>query len=382
MRKGRNTGGSKAAPEVVEVEAEYTGDAGAELPEEKAEGLSLRDALEVAVEGTKEPEQGEGVRASGDSSKDSPSGSSTKEGEAANASGEGSSNERSSEPALQPPAEYTAEEKADFLSLSRKGQEAQLRLHRSRLSMLEEIKREKADNQWVRDVVKEITPFLKVRGEKEPTHAQVIKALKVVNDLDTDAQGALLRIAKAKNIPVPKEWEQKEGGADPLQEKIAPLQSELNQLKSRIAQEDLARARTNLSAAWQAFETQTNAAGQARFPDLSNPQTGLALASKIGSLVSGQTELSKQFIADVKGSNPNCTYNDLLEAAYRYYRGRVDDSEASRSQDTQKHIERSSRAAASVPGRGGVSASASGGVKKFKSYRDAAKAALAELTSE
>ena len=326
----------------------------------KPEGLSLRDALEVAVIASKDKEE---VKVEAPTEEAKPV-----------------EKEVSQEKTFDPPAEWSAEEKEDFKASSPKSQEAALRLHRGRQGKLEEIKREAADLQWAKDLAKEVEPYIKSVGGKKKTHEALIDALKMRREFDEgDPRASAAAYLKAKGIEIPKELlegREKESIAD---EKIAPLQNQVNALTMRIAQEDQARTAAVLNQAWGQFEQEKNAAGAPRFPDIAtNSESGLRLASYIGSLVSGQTDLSKQFIANAKGRIPDLSYQGLLTEAYRFAGGKVDDSEATKTQDTQKHIARSSRAAASKPGSGARSTS-SGPVKKYKTYREAAEAALAEF---
>lgn len=342
-----------------------------ELPIEQAEKLSTRDSLEVAIQAHKEPDA---IRES----------DTEKPRESAEASPEGPKRE---DKTLNPPAEWSEEEKADFKASSQKSQEAALRLHRSRHSTLEEIKRNKAELQreaeevrWAKDVVKEITPFLKVRGEKGPTHEQVIKAVKLVNEVDADTPTAVVEILKARGVQsdVVDKVKQILGATNGIQnnfpdEKIKPLQDKLNHIEGRLAQEDQARMAGMLNQAWTNFEQTKNAAGSSRFPDIGDNESGLRLASSIGSLVSGQHQDSVGFFAYVRARIPGASPTQILEEGYKWFGGRVDESETPKTQNTQKHIVKSSRAASSIPG-GRVSGTVSGPKKLDR--RSALKEAL------
>ena len=119
------------------TESEFEPIQPSDLVEDTGEKLSLRDALEVAVEASKdESGSDEGVGAK------SLRGAAAAE-TGADTTGSNSDIQRDNEPALQPPAEFTADEKADFNLLSRKQQEAQIRLHKSRLTRLE------AQGEWI-----------------------------------------------------------------------------------------------------------------------------------------------------------------------------------------------------------------------------------------
>lgn len=339
-----------------------------DLPPEEEKGLSLRDALEVAVEGTKEPAKDEVPKPEQDKQE------TTEKRGSDNAAVDGHLTQQ----ATQPPAEWNAEEKADFLASTPKAQEAALRLHNRRQSKIEEIKREASDLQWAKDLAKEVEPYLKSVGGKKKAHEALIDALRLRHEFDTgNPKANALAYLKTKGIDPAKllEIDGKESTSD---EKITPLQKDISDIKMRIAQEDHSRATQILSSAWGEFEGAKNAGGNARYPDVGNSEAGLKLSANIGSLVRGDTELSKQFIANAKNRIPDLTYQSLLHEAYRYCGGKVDDSEApTKTQSTQSQIAKSSRAAASRPGSGAQTAG--GKVKKFKTYREAASAAMAEL---
>lgn len=336
-----------------------------ETVETETEGLSLREALEVGLEKTQESKNEDssaGVSESGSNAGreaekrsdgvDSVSAAggtrSDGSGSAANAAAQETAGQK---PIFDAPAEWSKEEKEDFQASSPKAQAAALRLHKARQGKLEEIKREAAELQWAKDYAKEVTTFAKVHGEKEPTQAQILKALKVTNEISKAKNlPEVIEVLKAKNIPVPAELERaasEEKTSDPVNNAVL---ERLNRLESERAEEARAKVTQTLNHVWSGFERETNAAGAPKYPDLGNHESGLRLASSIGSLVGGETELSKQFIAMVQQRIPGATYPKLLEEAYRYCGGRVDDSQPPKTQSTQQHIARARRAASIVPG--------------------------------
>ena len=324
-------------------------------PEEK---LSLRDALEVAYEGTKTPEP---------VAKEEPK----EEVEAPR--------EEVKLQAYQPPGEWNKEEREDFFQATPKQQEAILRLHKSRQSKLEEIKRESAELEWSRDLVKELEPFVKAHGEKGPANKLLIKALKAFNELESNPKGGVAAFLKAKGIEPPKELFVNESADIADSPKIRELQEKLESVTNRLASEDNQRFVQTLGQSWKDFSSAKNADGSPKFPEsLDNSDAGLRLASNIGSLVTGKHEASNGFFAYVKNRFPDHDNTKLIEEAYKWFGGKVaETSSPSRTQDTQKHIALSSRAAASVPGRG--ISQGDGQPKKFKDYRSAAAAALEQL---
>ena len=327
---------------------------------EKEEGLSLREALEVAVTASnhKEPEEEKPK----EEVKEAPK-------------------EEKVEP-YSPPSEFNKEEQEDFKQLSRKQQEATLRLHRSRMGKLEEIKKATEEYKYVRSIADSITPVLKAMGMKDSPEVIMQKSAALWKEFEyaEDPKRAAANYLRAKGIEPPSELE---NSAEPISEydrKLSALQEELNAVKARSVQEDRSKVETNLVQAWNAFEQTKNASGAIKYPDLVN-ESGPSIAAKIGSLVSGVTPLSKQFVAEVSSRVPDLTYGKLLEEAYRFYGGRIDNTEAPRTQPAQNHVIKAKRAAASVPGKAGT-LGANGSKKTFMSYRDAAKAALEELKSD
>jgi hypothetical protein len=352
----------------------------ADLIEDTTKGLSLRDALEVAVEGTKE-------EPSEETKKEVAPEEPAKEPEAPATTGKSGGNRGNDKP-LDPPAEWDREDKELFSQSSPEQQRAALKLHAKRQSKLEEIKREAAELQWAKDIAREVEPFLKTnkRGESGNVPKEIIKALKAVNELDTgDPLVNAAAYLRAKGKEVPKELLSaiESGGKSVIyDEKIIPLQTELNSIKARLAQEDQVRAAQPFAQAWTTFEQEKNAAGVPKFPDVNTTESGIKLSSSIGSLVTGKHPDSVAFLGYIKARIPDASHQKVIEEGYRWLGGRVDESEPTRTQDnTQSHIIKSIRAAASKPGRGANVASTSTG-KKFKTYREAAEAALAELNSD
>lgn len=290
-------------------------------------------------------------------------------------------------PPLQPPAEYDKEEQEDFRQSSRKAQEAALRLHKSRMRTLDELKERSRSVSHIEKLAQEIEPYVRATGMKEPATVAMQKAIAMYNQFNVDdpakARAAAREYLRAKGIDpraIIEDDSQNQAAAIPPE--LASTLRDVDVIKSRLAEEDRKRATDSLSSAWMGFESIKNAAGKPKYPDLGDTESGLRLASSIGSLVSGVTDLSKQFIANAQSRIPGLTYDRLLEEAYRFHGGKVDDSAApTRTQSTQSHLTNSRRAASSVPGRSAGSSS-SGPVRKFKSTREAAEAALAQLRDD
>lgn len=350
--------------------------------------LSTRDALEVAIAAHKEPEKDEPKESS--VADKTPKDSVSIQG--GNRGRDAKRDEKASAPLLEPPAQWTKEEKEDFAQLSATQQKAALRLHESYTRNLSEMSRQKnqlvqesAELQWAKDIAKQVEPFLKVRGAKEPVHAQIIKALQAVNQLDTgDPLVNAAEYIKGRGKEVPQALidaisAQSAGTPSP---EIASLRKELDEIKQSKAQEEQARRNAGVSQAWFEFAHTKNAAGQIRFPSIDDSPEGVKLARAIGSLVYDDTPISKAFITSAQARIPNLTWPRLIEEAYRFHGGKVDDSEAPRTDsqdDTKLHLVKSSRAAASRPGN---SAQSAGPVKKYADRREAARAAYFKLKEQ
>lgn len=356
-------------------------------------GLSMRDALEVSLIALNEEAKPNGTPESKEPEQSTPE----PEQNAAVSEEQGddalSSDTDKEEPGgLTPPSEYSKEEKADFMQLSRKGQEAQLRLDKSRRRLFEEakaekeaVKKAKAEYEGLKTLSDSLTPYLKALGAKESTEVALKKALTVWHDLEYgDPNSNAAAYLKAKGQAVPKELLATPNGAIPdkvFQEKINPLQQQLNQVTDKLAKAERSQQASLKLSVFDALRQEKNGAGKPKYPGLHDEsEDGLRFLRKIGSLVYDETPISRDFIAGMRAINPNITYDGLIREAYRLTGGKVDDSEAPKTQETQKHIVRSRIAASSQPGRG--TNPARNTVKKYKTYREAAAAALAELNQE
>lgn len=353
----------EATPEVQAPEAPVVETVEPVATEDKDKGLSLREALEVGLEATKaesKEEKQDGAKTDAEvvsrdagtvanrgqtgGAKDIPVGRDGADRAGKDAAGNANSSH-------EPPAEWSKEEKEDFLASSPKAQAAALRLHKARQGKLEEIKRESAELQWAKDIAKEAISIAKQQGEEVPTQAHVLKSLRIVNEIQgAKSKQAVISILKAKNFEVPPEIEKlaEADGKDSGGVNNAVLER-LNKLESTLAHQNQATISQTLNQLWSGFERETNAAGAPKYPDVQG-DSGLRLASSIGSLVNGTTDLSKQFIAMVQERIPGATYLNLLEEAYKWSGGRVDDSQPTKTQSTQQHIVRAQRASSVVPG--------------------------------
>lgn len=326
--------------------------------------LSRRDALEVAFEAVTEKENASKPVIE---KKEEPAQAITPEVKAA-----------PEVPALQPPAEWSKEEKEDFLSGTRKQQEAALRLHKTRASTLETIKRERQDYEHLRKLSENVSPYIKAMGLKDTPEVAIQKAVAMWKEFEEgDPRKAAAQYLKAKGLEVPQELlDEKNSENDPLN----PIQQRLESLESLIREERESKEREVLIGSWNSFQDTKNASGKPMFPDL-HSDSGTNLAGQIGSLVGGKTDLSKQFIALAQMRIPDLDRTKLYAEAYKFLGGKVDDSVATKTQDkatTTEHINRARRASASVM-PSGSSASTTGVTTGKMSRRDALQLAMQEL---
>lgn len=323
---------------------------------EKEEGLSLRQALEVAhtAETHVEPEPEKEI-------KEEP---------------------KVEAPTYNAPSEWNNEEKADFLASSRKQQEAALRLHKSRSSKIEEIRNATNEYRDTKALAESIAPYIKAMGLKESPQVALQKATALWKDFEyaEDPKKAAAQYLLAKGIEPPKDWLESKP-ADVSDEKYRALQERQDKIENRLAQEERAKVENIIVQHWQAFEQTKNASGNPRYPDLAKP-IGPEIADSIGSLVRGDTELSKQFIARAQRRIPDCTPQKLIEEAYRLSGGQVDDfTAAPKSQSANNHLQKAKRASSSRPG-GSHDVSVNGSTNKKLPLRSALERAVSDWGSE
>lgn len=308
-------------------------DKGKDSDEEK--GLSLRDALNVGVEAFNDKEE----------QKVSKKEESVEEKESTKVASVAPST-----PTYSAPSEWTEEEKQDFYNSSPKQQEASLRLHRSRNSKLEEIKAAAREYDHIRQLNESITPFIKAMGIKERPDVAVQKAVQLWKEFEytDDPNKAAAEYLRAKGIEPPKELVSIPEN-NPLEQKINSIQQTQNAILNRIAEEQQRQVGASLLHHWNSFEETKNANGAFKYPDLKT-ESGPKIAAMVGSLVNRQTDLSKQFIATVEARIPDLSYYALLEEAYKFAGGKVDNSAPRSQPSVNKHINKAKRAAASRPG--------------------------------
>lgn len=358
------------------------GDATEIVETEKPVGLSARDAREVAIKAHRENTDDQRSAASrvleeGDRKTETHNG---------HLPGRGDNGVDSTPASLQPPAEWKAEEKADFLQSTRKQQEASLRLHQSRQNAFSDVQRSRAEIQREREEVQQIksmadslTPYLKATGVREPAEVALKKAIAMWHQFETgDPKQSAAAYLEARGIPVPRELLEGVEKSAPSDE-IVSVQRKLDSLESKLTEREQQERFQQSLQHWGSFSQIKNAAGGLRYPEIiGDSEAVIQNATRIGQLVGnyGETEISKSFLTLVRSKNPNATQTDILDAAYRYLDLKVDDStQAPSQQDPQKHIQRSNRAAMSKPGNGSGSLNGRA-VKTFKTAREAREHAL------
>jgi hypothetical protein len=336
---------------------------------QEAPKLSRLDALEVAhktIEDTNE----RSAAPSGDTSADT-----GKTDESRGANGAGGDNKQPVE-TIEPPAQWSKDEKTAFFEMDSRGRAAALRIHRAQQQYhsreLERIraedgriKEEEGKLEWARRLADQVEPFVKTRGDKRPTYEQIVDALKLVNEFDSNPQKAAADILKAKGFTPPGDWDRP---AEPgIEDKIKPVLDRVSTLEGELEQARKVQVANTFVELGTRMQATRNAAGTSRFPDFNDTESGITLASQMGSLIRGEHEHSAGFVAYLRAKVPGAASDPLqaLEEAYKWFGGKVDDSaEAPRPSDPQKHLIKSNRAASSVPGRGMNGTTSGSPVKK------------------
>lgn len=330
-----------------------------QVVEEQPEKLSLRDALEVAIEVHAPTEEAPKV-----------------------------------EPAVVPeakpepvkeydgPAEYNKEEREIWAKIPKELQEATWRVVKGQRAKFTELQERNAKVKHIEDLASQIEPYIKAQGFKDSPTVAIQKAIAMYNEFQNgDPKAAAREYLRAKGVD-PKALLEEESRSVATAPEIIALQKEQNEIRQRLMQEDQAKIGQVLNKAWSEFASVTNGAGAAKYADIiGDDEKAIRLASQIGSLVGGQTDLSRQFIANAQALDPELNHTKLLEKAYLYVGGQIHDATAPKTENPQEHLKRSNRAASSVPGRGS-SGLAPNTVKKFKTTREAAAHALAELNGK
>lgn len=275
------------------------------------------------------------------------------------------------EPEIEPPNGFTAEEKAAW----KQGNVKAIQKGFQRLALERERVVSQAQNEGgtYRKLAETVAPYIEAAGMKGKDPATAItEALAVVNAINKNPQQALAAIAQLKGVTLgaaPQNGQQQNG--PDLTQHLTPLQTQLNTVTEYIKTSQQRDVAASFSQVFDSMMNEKNKAGTTRFPDVKTDEEGTRLASNIGSLVR-----SPDFQAAVRSRIHGAGLRELVVEAYKWYGGRIDDSEATKSQ--VNHLAKASRAASSVPGRGGSAGQLP--KKKFVDTGDAIDAALDELT--
>jgi hypothetical protein len=297
--------------------------------------------------------------------------------------------EKKEEPPLLAPAEWEQEDKEDFKSLTRKQQEASLKLHNKRQRYFDAVRREAEEVHHLRQIEQDITPYLQAMDKKgvDPRTA-MFKAIQLYKAAESTPDEFVAEFVKAKQLEGWTKAEAKEQAQkiilDPsTQERINQLESELSGIRESKDRDTQEQFKTAFESHWNDFENATNDAGQKKYPDLNNSEQGIKLASNIGSLIGGQTELSIQFLNNVRNRNPEATYADAIAEAYKYFGGKVSESpQVPKVLKVNQQKNSNLRAAASIPGRVALHAKADSSTPTYATRKDAIWAALRKHSGE
>lgn len=287
------------------------------------------------------------------------------------------------------PAEYSEEDKQHFNSLDRKSQEINLRIHNNRQKWFTDTKKtfdkDFADIKPYKDIENDVSAYLKAMdGKGVDPRTAIFKAIQLYRTAEKDPSAFVEEFVKAKKL---EGWTKAEATA--AAEKIVSdpsLQARIDSLESKLTEKENAEKSVKdkqfeetYKAGWQAtFETPE---AKLKYPSLTDDEVGIRLASEIGSLTGGKTELSKAFLSKVISRNPKATLQDAFHEAYLFAGGAVSNSETPKVPDNKQNIDRIVRATGSQPGRSALSANA-GQKTKLLPRKEALAAAAAELNSE
>lgn len=286
------------------------------------------------------------------------------------------------EPPLNAPAEFTPDEKADFLGSSRKQQEAALRLYQSSRKRFNDIHEAAREYQHVKKIAESITPILKARGLKESPEVIMQKSAELwqLFEYAEDPKKAAAQYLLAKGVQPPEEWLNGTAAPHPSDEKIRALQERQEQLERAYAQKASEEYTANALQHFNLFAQTQNASGKPKYPDLQG-DSGTQRAAKIGRLVNGLTPNSNEFIQEAQSRIPDLTPQKLLEEAYRFYGGKIDDSPA-KKQSAETHLTKAKRAASSRPGGVYGPRTISNDRNKYADTSSAIEAAWRDLNSD
>ena len=321
---------NEATLEIPAVEAEV-----AEQPRsepEKAEGLSNRDALQQAITEKRTPQ---------------------KEAPERPESAEPTRNEVKQAVAAdpEPPSEFSAAGKKAWADKDVAGIQKEFRrIHDARTQEVTRAQRAEREahekvKPWV-SLGEKAAPYIAARGKEGVSPDQAImEALALIDSFKSENPATVKAELKKLGIDLDKEGSTPSKGDD---ESIRALQDSVNALlqdKKQQEFEKIAGTFSNSISTLAALKTRT---GEPAFPGFQDSsEAGIEFARELGSLTK-----EPLFQKLVLRRFPDADHTVLVREAYIHLGGKVSGDPVKVSpQETQKHIEKSRRAAASTPGR-------------------------------
>jgi hypothetical protein len=328
-----------------------------EPKQQEPEGLSTRDALAKAINEVREPKAEAQAK---EPQSDTPTKTEIKAAVKAD---------------IDPPAEFNSAEKkawvdGDIAAIQRAyrrvndGRTAEV----SRAQTSERQAIEKA-RPWQR-LGEVAEPYIKAQGDLGvPPEQAMMNALALINSMKSEKPSVIK--AELKKIGI--DLDAEDGAPKADDSKLESLQSTVNALLQEREQRVFEQTKAVFSDSITKLASLKNRTGEPVFPDFyDSSESGKQLAAEIGSLTK-----NVDFQRGVLRRFPDADHQVLVREAYKYLGGKVSGEPVTVSQNDQKHIEKSRRAAASTPGRV-VARDESSNLKGKLSNRAALQRALEE----
>lgn len=300
-----------------------------EAPQEKFDGLSNREALKESIAIHREGKDPAEVKAP----------TSKEVTQAVNAD-------------IEPPSEFSSAGKEAWKNKDITGiQKEYRRLHDSRtaeISRAQQAERAaREEGKTYRELAKVAAPYIEARGAEGVTPEKAImEALALINEFKKGDPASVKSELKRIGIDLDKAPEQSKNiSSDP---KIDALLSTVEELKRDKEQQVFNRAVQTFDTVFNKLTSEKTRTGESVFPDLlDNSEKGMQFARELGSLTQ-----DPRFQAGVLRRFPEADLLVVTREAYKYLGGKVSGEAVKVStQSNQKHIEKSRRASAAVPGR-------------------------------
>jgi hypothetical protein len=197
----------------------------------------------------------------------------------------------------------------------------------------------------ITDLVDKVKTYLAARGDDTPDEIKIAQALQLVNTLRSSDRKSVKAELKAAGIDL--DAEPSADGKTP-EAVDSRVQEALDALLEDKRQRDFAVVSQTFGHSIGTLAALKNRTGDPVFPDFQDTsEAGIQFAKEIGSLTK-----DAKFQQGVLRRFPDADHTVLVREAYKYLGGKVSGEPVKVSpQETQKHIEKSRRAAASTPGR-------------------------------